>query len=172
MTGTWLDLAEKNAAVFIARNGITADRDDFLQIARLAGWQAWQQWRPGGMAVRPWLTTKVWNAMLDALASKGYGAEISRPAFRRGERRITVTIPEDLLIADDAFDRQLERLDTKQLVERGLRALTPREATIISLQDLDGYRQEDIGEMMGIGSSRVSQIRTAALAKMHARLAA
>jgi len=172
MVGTWLELADKNASIFVARNSITGDRDDFFQIARLASWQASLAWQPGGMAMRPWLTTKVWKAMLDALASKAYGNEMGRSAYRRGERRVTVTLLPELLSSMDQTDWQVERISAKHLVERGLRSLTPREATVVSMHDLDGYRQEDIGEAMGISGGRVSQIRAVALEKMHDRLAA
>lgn len=176
MPEPWLDLAERNAARFVTRICRPADRDDFFQIARLAAWQASNSWRPGGMNYRSWVAMKTWNAMLHALSTRAYGDELGRTAYHSGERRTLSPLPDQLPASGsdtlDPADQLAEDVSYRQLVAHGLTALTPREATIVSLHDLDGYRQEDIGEAMGISSSRVSQIRTVALEKMHDRLAA
>ncbi len=55
-------------------------------------------------------------------------------------------------------DGMLDRLCAKDLVERLLSMLEPRRRRIMELYHYEGYRMREIGELLGITESRVSQL--------------
>lgn len=50
--------------------------------------------------------------------------------------------------------------------QRMLRDLTPRQATILRLYDVEGWGLREIGERIGVGEARVCQLRKDALRKI------
>lgn len=92
------------------------DRDDALQIARLAAWQASQRWRPGrGANMLTWCTRRASGALADER--------------RTWARRHLATVPLDRCPEPAAGDDRSERLELDDVAALvSLHARGPREA--------------------------------------------
>jgi RNA polymerase sigma factor for flagellar operon FliA len=82
-----------------------------------------------------------------------------------GERRVPVaTRPEE-----DPFQMTF-RLEIRRLLREALSALEEREKTVLDLYYLEEFTMKNIGEILGIDESRVSQIHAAAVCRLRLRL--
>jgi RNA polymerase sigma factor FliA len=64
-----------------------------------------------------------------------------------------------------------ELAETRQMLNRAIRTLPDRYRQILHLYDFEGWTMQQISLRLGVDESRVSQIRTAALARLQAQLA-
>lgn len=71
---------------------------------------------------------------------------------------------------ENPYDQTL-RAERKELLERAIDELPPREREVLTLYDFQELTMKQVGERMRIGESRVSQIHTSALSRLRARLA-
>jgi len=69
-------------------------------------------------------------------------------------------------------DRRLERAELRQHLADALAHLTRREREVLALYFQEELTLAEIGEVIGVSESRVSQIRTLALARLRAHLRA
>ncbi len=63
------------------------------------------------------------------------------------------------------------RLEMRHLLQEALSELDGKEGAVLGLYYLEEFTMKEIGEMLGIGESRVSQIHAAALRHLRSRLA-
>jgi RNA polymerase sigma factor for flagellar operon FliA len=75
-----------------------------------------------------------------------------------------------LIQGDDDPGGHLMTSEIKRLVAKSLRALTKKEQMVISLYYYDELTLREIGEVMGLTESRISQIHTKAIIKLRAKL--
>lgn len=66
---------------------------------------------------------------------------------------------------------QAVRAQRKELLERAIDELPPREREVLALYDFQELTMKQVGERLRIGESRVSQIHTSALSRLRTRLA-
>jgi RNA polymerase sigma factor for flagellar operon FliA len=67
---------------------------------------------------------------------------------------------------------RLERAEMRQHLAAAIEELPERERQILSLYYHEELTLAEIGEVIGVGESRVSQLRTQAIARLRARLRA
>jgi RNA polymerase sigma factor for flagellar operon FliA len=72
--------------------------------------------------------------------------------------------------SDEAPDVQLERTELRQLLARALLELPERERQILALYYEEEMTMAEIGEVIGVCESRVSQLRSLALSRLRASL--
>jgi RNA polymerase sigma factor for flagellar operon FliA len=78
---------------------------------------------------------------------------------------------ESVLDQSESPDARVERLDEARHLAEALRALPPRERYILSLYYEQDLRLADIARRIGVGESRVSQLRSQALRRLRRLLA-
>jgi RNA polymerase sigma factor for flagellar operon FliA len=83
------------------------------------------------------------------------GSERSHKSLIRGE--------------DDPVDHVMTQ-ELKEVIARGIKALSKKEQIVVSLYYYDGLTLKEIGAVMGLTESRISQIHTKAVAKLRSRL--
>ena len=71
---------------------------------------------------------------------------------------------------DEGPHVSLERAELKEHLARAIAELPDRERQILSLYYHEELTLAEIGEVIGVGESRVSQLRTQAIARLRARL--
>ena len=71
---------------------------------------------------------------------------------------------------DEGAQVRLERAELKQHLARAIQELPERERQILALYYQEELTLAEIGEVIGVGESRVSQLRTQAIARVRARL--
>ena len=67
---------------------------------------------------------------------------------------------------------RLEREELRQLLAEAITELPDRERQILALYYQEELTLAEIGEVIGVGESRVSQLRTQAIGRLRSRLAA
>jgi len=75
-----------------------------------------------------------------------------------------------LIKGDDDPGNHLMASELKAIIAKAIRALTRKEPMVISLYYYDELTLREIGEVMGLTESRISQIHTKAVVKMRAKL--
>jgi RNA polymerase sigma factor for flagellar operon FliA len=70
---------------------------------------------------------------------------------------------------EDPLSR-LEREEMIGVMVEGLKALPPMERTVLGLYYYEGLRMKEVGEVLGVSESRVSQIHSKAIMLLRARL--
>ena len=84
--------------------------------------------------------------------------------------------PDDQSLLDVAFDPEdgpharLERAEMREHLARAILQIPERERQILSLYYEHELTLAEIGEVIGVGESRVSQLRTQAIARLRSRL--
>ena len=78
----------------------------------------------------------------------------------------------DLLVDEGAegADESVDREQRHAVLLRELEGLEPQERTVLALYYYEELKLREIGDVLGLTVSRISQIRTAALAKLRNRL--
>jgi RNA polymerase sigma factor for flagellar operon FliA len=71
---------------------------------------------------------------------------------------------------DDGPQVRLERAEIKQHLARAITELPERERQILTLYYQEELTLAEIGAVIGVGESRVSQLRTQAIARIRTRL--
>ena len=106
---------------------------------------------------------------IQELASRGYITSLDDTApLDDGEVPIEATLADDRETAVDRLDDESE----KQQLAESLAELPDRERMMLSLYYYDGLTLKEIGAVMGVSESRVSQIHGKALAMLRAILRA
>jgi RNA polymerase sigma factor FliA len=85
-----------------------------------------------------------------------------------GERDVSEVIADSE--EENPYD-QAVRAERKELLERAIDELPPREREVLALYDFQELTMKQVGERLRIGESRVSQIHTSALSRLRTRLA-
>jgi len=115
------------------------------------------------------LSLEKWHAMgseLQRLGFEGAGPRIFQEVRQR--------VDEDNVAADtanNAFDLCYWR-EQKEIFRQALTSLTERERSIMTLYYQDNLTMKQIGERLGIDESRVSQLHSATLGRLRARVSA
>lgn len=68
-------------------------------------------------------------------------------------------------------ERLAEAAETRQILDQAIETLPPRHKQVLHLYDLEEWTMKQIGLRLGVDESRISQIRAAALARLHVQLA-
>ena len=94
---------------------------------------------------------------------------IDRPANDRGEQHSS---PMDLLGSDpdQAVDEQLGREQEVSMLREAILRLKEQERTVLALYYFEELKLHEIAEILGLTESRVSQIRSKALARLRETL--
>jgi RNA polymerase sigma factor for flagellar operon FliA len=74
--------------------------------------------------------------------------------------------------ADEGPDAQLERTELRRLLARALGELPERERLILAMYYEEEMTMAEIGEVIGVCESRVSQLRSLALSRLRASMRA
>jgi RNA polymerase sigma factor for flagellar operon FliA len=118
------------------------------------------------IAVALGVTIDAYDGMLDELCVAGLAMTERAPSERNPGELLGLTVDGDGPYA------QLERRELRAQLARALADLPDRERQILALS----YQQEltlaEIGQVIGVGESRVSQLRTQAIARLRSRLRA
>ena len=83
--------------------------------------------------------------------------------------------PDEQSLLDVAFDPEdgpharLERAEMREHLARAILQIPPRERQILSLYYEHELTLAEIGQVIGVGESRVSQLRTQAIARLRSR---
>jgi len=72
-------------------------------------------------------------------------------------------------VEDEPFSRCLEG-ELRELLGRAVGDLSPRERQVLSLYYFEELTMKEVGAVLGVGEARVSQIHSAALVRLRARL--
>ncbi|MEP9384654.1 sigma-70 family RNA polymerase sigma factor [Nocardioides sp. KR10-350] len=103
----------------------------------------------------------------EALAAKGCFAPASLDAPARTGDAASAPLG-DLLPAED---QELDRAETRTVLQAALSTLTKREQTVVRLRYVDDLTQAEIGEHIGVTQMQVSRILKQVLAKLRTALA-
>lgn len=165
----WVAIADDVARTCARRFHL--ERDDATQAARVAAWKAWHKWKPGGRSRESYVRRWALYGVIDMLRNLGgYGSEVGRVAYANGDRHDPVPLPDNLNVAAPSLDAAA--IEAACDVAKALSMIPAREAVIVSLVDLDGLTQREVGETLGVSRGRVGNIRTRALKRMRPLLAA
>jgi RNA polymerase sigma factor for flagellar operon FliA len=72
---------------------------------------------------------------------------------------------------DEAADERLSREDEMGLLREAILQLNDQERTVLSLYYFEELKSAEIADVLGISESRISQIRSKALARLRTVLA-
>jgi RNA polymerase sigma factor for flagellar operon FliA len=111
------------------------------------------------------VTVDVYRKMLDQMRSVDLATIRQRDP--RVEERRSVELTVDL---EDGPQVRLERAELRQHLARALSELPERERQILSMYYDHELTLAEIGVVIGVGESRVSQLRTQAIGRLRARL--
>ncbi len=76
----------------------------------------------------------------------------------------------DIALEDDGTESRLERAELRRYLAEAIQALPERERQILELYHQHDLTLAEIGAVIGVGESRVSQLRTQAIARLRASL--
>lgn len=111
---------------------------------------------------------------VDSVTSLLSELSLAAPLSLEGVAPTTGRAISDVLGAvDDAIEGVADRLDTAQMVRRlrdAMGRLSERDGQILRLYYLEGMTLAQIGEVLGVTESRVSQLRSQALGRLRALL--
>lgn len=123
--------------------------------------------------LRPWLNRVVYRQFIDQVRRRN----------RQGDRPLTEFVGPDEQadwldsLESSEGDGPLLHLEQARLgpaLDRVMASLTPDQRTLLLLHDVDGWRQEDIAEVVGIPlgtvKSRLHRCRAALRRKLHGEL--
>jgi RNA polymerase sigma factor for flagellar operon FliA len=105
-----------------------------------------------------------YDGMLDELCVAGLG--VTRRSRPDGDGDALL----NLAIDEDGPHAQLERRELLEHLARALAELPERERQILALSYQEELTLAEIGEVIGVGESRVSQLRAQAIARLRSRL--
>jgi RNA polymerase sigma-70 factor, ECF subfamily len=131
------------AAVLRFARALTPDADraeDALQECFIAAWRGAAGYG-GGPSARGWLLAIARNAV--------------RRQFRRhaGEPRHHLSLDElaeEAGFGRDGDDGEIDRLEARELVERGFAALSPEDREVLVLRELEGFSGEETAALLGL----------------------
>lgn len=134
--------------------------DELLSAAGLGASQARAGIRPGTNATqaRAFVLRRAQGAIIDDLRSRN-------PGSRSEHRPAPVLHLEDLDTDVRATGRELEQVEARAIVAAALAGLTDRERRVLIATTGQGHSLAEVATALGVTESRISQIRTAALAK-------
>jgi RNA polymerase sigma factor for flagellar operon FliA len=117
------------------------------------------------MAAHLGVTPEAYQRMLDQMRSVDLATIRQREP--RGDERRSVELTVDL---EDGPQVRLERAELRQHLARALSEIPERERQILSMYYEHELTLAEIGAVIGVGESRVSQLRTQAIGRLRARL--
>lgn len=101
----------------------------------------------------PWLNRVLYRHFID----------LTRKRARRADRPVSSLMAEDvgqnfldgLVDSTNEPDRQLDREQLRRAVGHALQSLPPDQRTLLLMHDVDGWRQEDIAEVLDVAVGTV-----------------
>jgi RNA polymerase sigma factor for flagellar operon FliA len=106
-----------------------------------------------------------YDSMLDGLCVAGLSVAHASPADGDPDSLLSVAVD-----ADGGPYAQLERRELQAQLARAIAELPEREQQILALSYQEELTLAEIGQVIGVGESRVSQLRTQAIARLRSRL--
>lgn len=139
----------------------SSDRDDLLQVARVAAWQAWQGFQPGkGMKLANWLYRKACWAVMDELRELDVLPRTLRAKVKAGAAEAGAHAPwrcQALCDADVPVWPPEPLLDGVAEVEAIYRRCHLRGREVLVAEYLAaGVTQAEISRQLGVSESMVS----------------
>jgi RNA polymerase sigma factor for flagellar operon FliA len=120
---------------------------------------------PEDIALEMGLTLDQYQRMLDDFRSAEIG--VARTVTRDGESTDLLSLAID---PDGGPAVHLERRELRRHLAAALTRLPPREQQVLSLSYVEELTLAEIGRVLGVGESRVSQIRTHAVMRLRSLL--
>jgi RNA polymerase sigma factor for flagellar operon FliA len=162
----------------IAREKARGDEglyQDLESAAALGLAQAARTWRPdGGASFRTHAFTRMNGAIADEMRKRDHLSRSMRQAVSVGLAKdpgppapLTEEVVDELV--DPALE--LELVETAAVLRDAIHALPERERFVMWLRLEDELPLREIGQLLGVTESRVSQIATKALARLREQLA-
>lgn len=122
-----------------------------------------------GASFRTYSYRRVWGHMQDALRQFDHLSRAERRAVDAG-RMVDPGAPVPMTQAvSETLEAPRERNGDVDL-ELALAGLDPRHQAVVRCVDLKGWPRKDVGDLFGVTSSRVTQLRTHALQQMRSTL--
>lgn len=111
-------------------------------------------------------------AELQQLLTELDGLEITSFNSEAGEDNREADGSDLIAAADDAFNPFQQCLDheMKELLSQALSELPPREKQVLALYYYEELTMKEVGAVLGVGESRVSQIHSLAVSRLRSRL--
>lgn len=109
--------------------------------------------------------TDQFERMLDEIRAAGLASVRSSGQTEDGEDLLDVAVE-----TDDGPQTQLERKEMRTWLVEALGTLPERERHILALSYVEELTLAEIGQVIGVSESRVSQLRTQAIARLRASL--
>lgn len=148
------------------------DLEDLEQVARIALWEAANRYDEARGTVF-WLFARqrVRGALIDAMRTQGIWNRKKKPAVLPESLDVDLNVEDGNTTTQDSDHgegaKAIEQGAEMALVARRARGhLTEREASIVVSSLVEGKRLKEVGRDLGIGESRVSQIRGCAIRKL------
>lgn len=167
------------ARKYLRRSGAYKDREDIEQDAMIGLWKAVMTHNPERSSFALYASVKCWQAIVD-----GY-----RERNRSRRRGSIETAPLDLTLEGRWGDNEVSYCDQRSfqlwkeeetyaesIPDRGdvarvmSQCLTEQESFVLGLSLWDDVPQAEIADLLGVSASRVSQIKSHAIAKVGRRM--
>jgi len=111
------------------------------------------------------VSVDAYDGMLDELCVAGLAMADRTWSDRDPDELLGLSVDHD-----DGPYAQLERRELRAQLARALADLPDRERQILALSYQEELTLAEIGQVIGVGESRVSQLRTQAIARLRSRL--
>lgn len=157
-----VEFARSHAGAWARRTSRWLDREDVFAIANLALCDAATKWTPARYPeFRVFAFFRIRAAIIEELRTK-VGRHDKEPAFHRRLWDAQVTSL-DAMIEDKGFQRgeddpAIVEIESQLIVDEVLAALPPRERFALTMLVYEDMPIKDIGELLGVHQSRVSQL--------------
>lgn len=113
--------------------------------------------------LRPWLNRVLYRHFIDTVRRRGRRAD--RPASELMDAESQADWFDSLESDDEVPERVLDREKLGPMLDQALAQLSPDQRTLLLLHDVDGWRQEDVAEVLGVAvgtvKSRLHRCRAA-----------
>lgn len=101
----------------------------------------------------PWLNRVLYRHFIDL--TRKYARQADRPASSIMSEEVSRDFLDSLVDRGVEPDRHLDSEQLRQAMDRALADLSPDQRSLLLLHDVDGWRQEDIAEVLGIAVGTV-----------------
>lgn len=121
--------------------------------------------------LRPWLNRVLYRQFIDSVRKKGRQAD--RPVSELMEADSQSDWLDSQMSDDQSPELELNKERLGPMLDRALEQMSPDQRTLLLLHDVDGWRQEDVAEVLGvpIGTVKSRLHRSRAALRKHLQLA-
>lgn len=98
--------------------------------------------------LRPWLNRVLYRQFIDSVRKKGRQAD--RPVSELMEADSQSDWLDSQMSDDQSPELELNKERLGPMLDRALEQMSPDQRTLLLLHDVDGWRQEDVAEVLGV----------------------